>query len=88
VDFAPTFLRLLGFELPASMQGRPLEEAFRSAAARTAEVRVVGHTVHAPDGSYSVTSTSSIVSIEGREYRYFDGARVTRPATTSPAPAP
>jgi predicted AlkP superfamily pyrophosphatase or phosphodiesterase len=88
VDFAPTFLRLLGIEPPASVQGRPLEEAFRSAVARAAEVRVVEHTVHAPDGSYSVTSTSSIVSIEGREYRYFDGARVTRPPTMSPSPAP
>src|SRR6185436_10212398 len=30
VDFAPTFLRLLGLKVPSSMQGRVLEEGLRT----------------------------------------------------------
>ena len=30
VDFAPTFLHMLGIAVPSTMQGRPLVEAFRA----------------------------------------------------------
>ena len=79
VDFAPTFLRLLGLPIPASVQGRPLEEALGNGAALAADaVRTTTHSAATPDGSYTVTGTFSIVSAGGREYRYFDQAMVSR----------
>ena len=79
VDFAPTFLTLLGLAIPPSVQGRPLSEALAAGPSLAANaVRTVEHTASTPDGTYSVAATFSIVSADGREYRYFDGTRVTR----------
>jgi predicted AlkP superfamily pyrophosphatase or phosphodiesterase len=79
VDFAPTFLRLLGIAIPQSVQGRPLEEALVDGPALGPNsVRTNEHTASTPDGTYTVTGTFSIVSAGGREYRYFDGTRVAR----------
>ncbi len=79
VDFAPTFLKLLGLTIPSSVQGRPLEEGLVNGAAPGANaVRTIEHTASTPDGTYAVTGTFSIVNAAGREYRYFDGTRVTR----------
>jgi arylsulfatase A-like enzyme len=79
VDFAPTFLRLLGLAIPASVQGRPLVEALAGGTAVSANaVRTMEHTASTPDGTYGVTGMFSIVRAGGREYRYFDGTRVSR----------
>jgi hypothetical protein len=79
VDFAPTFLALLNLPRVNSMQGRVLEEAFVSAAtAEPGAVRTDTHTARAPDGTYTATATFSTVRVGGREYRYFDGAKVGR----------
>jgi len=79
VDFAPTFLALLNLPRAASMQGRPLEEAFIGAhAAEPGAVRTVEHIARRPDGIYIVTATFSTVRAGGREYRYFDAAKVAR----------
>jgi arylsulfatase A-like enzyme len=79
VDFTPTFLALLGLPLPSSVQGRPLQEAFVAGAGpgHTA-LRTEEHMATTADASYAVTATFSIVSAGGREYRYFDGAKVAR----------
>ncbi len=79
VDFAPTFLKLLGLAVPPSVQGRSLDEALIDGAAvdRTA-VKAVEHTVRTEDGRYALTGMFSIVSAGGREYRYFDGTKVAR----------
>jgi hypothetical protein len=39
------------------------------------------HTARTPDGTYAATAMFSTVSLNGRESRYFDGAKVFRPAT-------
>ena len=78
VDFAPTFLRLLGIPIPQSMRGRALEEALVGGTAEPPAVRTSEHTASTPDGHYAVTGTFSIVSAGGREYRYFDGTKVVR----------
>jgi arylsulfatase A-like enzyme len=79
VDFAPTFLRLLDIAIPSAVQGRPLEEALVGGAELNADaVRTIEHTASTPDGAYAVTATFSIVSLGGREYRYFDGTKITR----------
>ncbi len=79
VDFAPTFLKLLGLTIPSSVQGRPLEEGLVNGAVPGANaVWTIEHTASTPDGTYAVTGTFSIVNEAGREYRYFDGTRVTR----------
>jgi arylsulfatase A-like enzyme len=79
VDFAPTFLQLLGIALPASMRGRPLEEAFiKAAPSSAAPVQTSERTVDTPDGGYTLTAMFSTVTVKGREYRYFDGTRVVR----------
>ena len=78
-DFAPTFLTLLGLPVPASMQGRPLDEAFVSGAAvNPSALRTTTHTARTSDGSYAVTAAFSVISRGGREYRYFDEAKVER----------
>jgi predicted AlkP superfamily pyrophosphatase or phosphodiesterase len=85
VDFAPTFLALLNLPRAASMQGRPLEEAFVDAQpAELGPVRTDTHTARAPDGTYTVTATFSIVRAGGREYRYFDSAKVGRTLVVPP----
>jgi arylsulfatase A-like enzyme len=82
VDFAPTFLRLLGLPVPAAMQGRPLEEALRGRPDLGAGAAVTfTHTVRTPDNAYAVTAMFSTVTLNGRESRYFDGAKVFRPSS-------
>jgi predicted AlkP superfamily pyrophosphatase or phosphodiesterase len=79
VDFAPTFLKLLGLPVSESLQGRPLEEAFLGGASLSADaLRKVEHTARTKDGRYSVTGTFSVVSTGGRSYRYLDGTKVVR----------
>jgi predicted AlkP superfamily pyrophosphatase or phosphodiesterase len=78
VDFAPTFLKLLGIAIPQSMQGRPLDEAVASGGSQTPAVQKMDHTVNTADGAYTLTGTFSIVSVAGRQYRYLDGTRVVR----------
>jgi arylsulfatase A-like enzyme len=79
VDFAPTFLSLLGIAIPASIEGRPLDEARVGRASLAVEgVRVMEHTARTPNAAYAVTAMFSIVSAGGREYRYFDGTRAVR----------
>jgi arylsulfatase A-like enzyme len=77
VDFAPTFLKLLGIAIPRSVQGRPLDEALLGPEALpTAAIRTVEHTAATADGTYRVTGTFSVVTVDGRDYRYLDGTRV------------
>jgi arylsulfatase A-like enzyme len=79
VDLAPTFLHLLGITVPPSVQGRPLDEALAAGGGLGADpVRTVEHTSRTPDGAYAVTGDFSIVTVGGKEYRYFDGTRVVR----------
>jgi predicted AlkP superfamily pyrophosphatase or phosphodiesterase len=77
VDFAPTFLTLLGAPIPPSMQGRPLAEAFRGVTA--APSSAVEHTtVATADDRYRLTGTFSTVTAAGRRFRYFDRTDVVR----------
>jgi len=79
VDFAPTFLKLLGLAVPSTMQGRPLDEALvRGAALAAGTVRTTEQVARTADGSYAVTGLFSVVTAGGREYRYLDGTRVMR----------
>jgi predicted AlkP superfamily pyrophosphatase or phosphodiesterase len=80
VDFAPTFLTLLGLPVPATMHGRPLLEALRGRPAAGAAVTFT-HTVRTRDEAYAATAMFSTVSVNGRESRYFDGAKVFRPSS-------
>ncbi|MDA1091731.1 MAG: alkaline phosphatase family protein [Acidobacteria bacterium] len=67
VDLAPTFLHLLGVDVPPTMQGRVLRDALRDDAggdpvsAETTEV-----TVQSADGSYTLTAVLSVA--DGRTY--------------------
>ena len=79
VDFVPTFLKLLGIAIPASVQGRALEEAFVAGARLTADaVQKIERSSRTTDGAYRVTGTFSVVDAGGRTYRYFDGTKVVR----------
>jgi predicted AlkP superfamily pyrophosphatase or phosphodiesterase len=78
VDFAPTFLHMLGIPIPATMQGRPLLEALRASTRPAPGVRNDQHTVRTPDGTYSQTAHFSIVRAGGRDYRYLDYVKATR----------
>ena len=79
VDFAPTFLKLLRLTVPASVQGRPLEEAFVATALPPQDaVTTIERTAATPDGSYRVTGKFSTITAGGRSYRYFDGTTVVR----------
>ena len=79
VDFAPTFLRLLGISIPPSVQGRVLDEAFLGGKTLAAgDVKPVVHTTSTADGTYRLTGTFSAVSVGGQVYRYFDGTKVVR----------
>jgi arylsulfatase A-like enzyme len=77
VDFAPTFLHMLGLPIPSTMQGRPLVEGLR-ADRSAATVRTIQQTAKTVDGSYSQTAFFSIVRAGQRDYRYLDYTRVTR----------
>lgn len=76
VDFAPTFLHLLGLEAPGSMRGRVLHEALlegpsaEDVAIETEDVRV-----ERDDGSYVLTAATS--RVDGRTY--LDYTTVERP---------
>jgi arylsulfatase A-like enzyme len=80
VDFVPTFLMLLGIDVPSSAQGRVLREALVSAAAgrQAPALRISEHTERTRDGRYSVTGHMSTVRVGDREYRYLDATTVTR----------
>ena len=81
IDFAPTFLRLFGIQLPATIHGRPLTEALaREGSLPTGAVKTTEHAVTNPGGDYTVTAMFSTVSVGGRDYRYLDGTRVARPS--------
>ncbi|MGH9161945.1 MAG: alkaline phosphatase family protein [Vicinamibacteraceae bacterium] len=85
VDFAPTFLKLLGIRAPSSMQGRSLDEALAGVAPVDASaVRTTEHTARTEDGAYQVTGTFSTMRTGGRVYRYLDGTRVVRNAARAP----
>ena len=70
VDFAPTFLALLGLEAAPTMEGRPLAEAFRDGPGATEEPQSEEVAAETADGSYRVTARTSVVN--GR--RYLDSA--------------
>jgi arylsulfatase A-like enzyme len=78
VDFAPTFLHMLGISRAQSMQGRPLVEAMRAGNVGRPTVRRFQHTVATTDGSYAQTAHFSVVRVGSREYRYLDHTAVTR----------
>ncbi len=82
VDFAPTFLTLLRLAVPATMHGRPLAEALRGRPdVGASAVATFTHTVRTPDNTYAATAMFSTVTLNGRESRYFDGAKVFRPSS-------
>lgn len=76
VDVAPTLLRLLGMDVPASMAGRVIDEGLRNGPP-PASVQVTRSTatVRSADGSYELTAHVSVVG--GR--RYLDYTNVKRP---------
>jgi predicted AlkP superfamily pyrophosphatase or phosphodiesterase len=78
VDFAPTFLRLLGIRAPSSMQGRVLQEGLRTGSTSAASVQPLQQTAATSDGAYSQTAFFSIVRSGGATYRYLDYTKVTR----------
>ena len=79
VDFAPTFLKLFKITAPASVQGRPLDEALVGGGTLGgSDVKTVEHVARTADGRYAVTGMFSIVTAGGREYRYLDSTRVVR----------
>ncbi len=80
VDFAPTFLHMLGIPISSTMQGRPLVEALRSTADSRAAptVRHTQQIARTADGSYTQTAFFSIVRSGATEYRYLDYTKVTR----------
>ena len=74
VDFAPTFLYLLGLSAAPTMAGRPLTEAFRDGPELAAEPRSAEIARETPDGRYRATARSTVVL--GR--RYLDSATAER----------
>ena len=70
VDLAPTLLRLLGLNIPASMTGRVIEEALRNGPSISSlRVDRVTETVKTPDGNYELTAHLSRAA--GRTYLDF-----------------
>jgi arylsulfatase A-like enzyme len=81
VDFAPTFLHMLGLPVPSSMQGRPLVEALRMPGAGRSTpptVRTIQQSAATADGAYSQTAFFSVVRVGSSDYRYLDYTKVTR----------
>ncbi len=74
VDFAPTFLYLLGLSAAPTMAGRPLTEAFRDGPDLPAEPRTAEIARETPDGRYRAVARSTVVF--GR--RYLDSASAER----------
>lgn len=79
VDFAPTFLKLLGLDIPRSMQGRSLNEALVAGGEEALSVRTAQRTERSADGTYVLDAFFSTVQTGRGSYRYFDRTRVTRP---------
>lgn len=80
VDFAPTFLHLMGIEIPRSMEGRVLEEALTGGPNPSSQtVESTTHTVRNADGSYTLTATFSTVTSARGRFRYLDYTKVERP---------
>jgi len=78
VDFAPTFLHLLGVEIPGSMAGRVMFEALRNGLdPSTVDVQTREFRVENTEGTYSLTATVS--EVEG--YHYLDFTSVDRSAS-------
>jgi predicted AlkP superfamily pyrophosphatase or phosphodiesterase len=83
VDFAPTFLHVIGADIPHSMEGRVLEEALRGGPnPASLKVQPSQQTVRNASGSYSLTAFFSTVTSSRASYRYFDSTRVDRRAVT------
>jgi predicted AlkP superfamily pyrophosphatase or phosphodiesterase len=83
VDFAPTFLHLIGADIPRWMEGRVLEEALRGGPnPASLKVQPGQQTVRNASGSYSLTASFSTVTSSRGSYRYFDGTQVDRRAVT------
>jgi len=78
VDFAPTFLSLLGIPIPPAMQGRALRESFVGEPSVPVVVRSSQFTAGTGDDDYKVTADFSTVEVDGRSFRYFDRATVVR----------
>ncbi|HEY7293276.1 MAG TPA: alkaline phosphatase family protein [Vicinamibacterales bacterium] len=79
VDFAPTFLELLGIAIPSSIEGRSLREALTTRDQQASPtVRPFDATTRTADGTYALTAAFSIVQSAGKEYRYFDRTTVVR----------
>ncbi len=74
VDFAPTFLTMLGLTPWPSMQGRVLREALAGTDDPVFDQTPDAHTSQTPDGRYRVTARTSRL----RKYRYFDSATAER----------
>ena len=75
VDFAPTFLSLLELEIPSSMRGRVLREAFDDGPnPGSIAVEATTHTVESEDRRYRLTAHSSTVA----GHRYLDYTEVIR----------
>ena len=74
VDFAPTFLYLLGLSAAPTMAGRPLTEAFRDGPDLAAEPRSAEIARETPDGRYRAVARATVVL--GR--RYLDSATAER----------
>ena len=75
VDFAPTFLYLLGLSAAPTMAGRPLTEAFGDGPELSAELRSGEIARETADGSYRAIARSTVIF--GR--RYLDSATAQRP---------
>ena len=76
VDLAPTFLHLMGIDVPPSMQGRVLFEGLRDGPDATlVDVQTGETTVENRAGSYVLTAFTSVV--DGRSY--LDYTVVERP---------
>jgi arylsulfatase A-like enzyme len=75
VDFAPTFLYMLGLSAAPTMAGRPLTEAFRDGPELAAEPRSTEISRETPDGRYRATARSTVVF----DRRYLDSATAERP---------
>ena len=76
VDFAPTFLHMLGIEIPASMQGRVLHEALRRGP-DPSEVTVESTEVQVESGDGAYRLTATVSQVDGRSY--LDYTTVERP---------
>ena len=68
-DLAPTLLKVMGLPIPASMDGRVLDEALANGKPLSAgDVRPLTHVVRTLDGGYTLTGAFSVVRSGGREF--------------------